>query len=76
MQYFLFGFYRNKCRRKLNQRKIIGKRMDNDADFEVYKMIKQQWQQIPYEYLKIKPSGYNIGEILKLALLYSQQKCQ
>lgn len=45
-------------------------RSDSDADFEVYKKIKDEWEPLKDEHLIIQSTNDNIGEMLNKAKAY------
>ena len=48
------------------------KRTDSDADYEVYKKIKQQWEPLEEPHLLLKSTDDNIEDLLRQAADYIQ----
>lgn len=50
------------------------KRKDSDADFEVYKKIKRDWEPLTEDHLTLQSTNNNIDEMLQIAISYLNNK--
>ncbi len=56
----------------LVQKRIAGKRADSEADFEVYKKVKREWEVPDFAHLMLESTDDNIDTMLLLAKDYIQ----
>lgn len=49
-------------------------RPDSEADFEIYRLIQQQWEPLKETHLLLESSNSNIENMLQAAAAYLQQK--
>lgn len=54
----------------LIRERVKNKRAYSDADFEVYKKIRDEWEPIAEDHLILESTNSNISEMLKTALNY------
>jgi len=51
-------------------KRLEGKRKDSEADFEVYKKIKTEWEPLTDEHLILESTDYNIQDMLEKTFDY------
>jgi predicted kinase len=56
----------------LVEKRITGKRADSEADFEVYKKVKQEWEVPEFAHLVVESTDENIDDMLLQAKDYIQ----
>jgi predicted kinase len=57
------------------EKRLTQKRADSDAGFEVFKIIKKQWEHMPEEHLLLDSGKDTIDAMLQAATWYVNQKC-
>ena len=55
-------------------RRLGKERLYSEADFEVYKLIKQQWEPLNAPHLILSSTDYNINDMLQKTMDYLQKK--
>lgn len=67
-------FIEVKAEQSIIRKRLQEKRVDSEADFEVYKKIKKQWEPLHEEHLILQSTNDNINEMLHKAADYQQLK--
>ena len=67
-------FIEVKAKESIIRKRLQEKRVDSEADFEVYKKIKKQWEPLHEDHLILQSTNDNINEMLYKAADYLHLK--
>ena len=67
-------FIEVKAEESIIRKRLQEKRVDSEADFEVYKKVKKQWEPLQEDHLVLQSTNYNIDEMLYKAADYLHLK--
>lgn len=63
-------FIEVKANEKIIQERVKTKRIYSEADFEVYKLVRDQWEDLQEPHLLLESTNENINSMLETALRY------
>ncbi len=67
-------FIEVKANEKIIKQRVAIKRLYSEADFEVYKLVRDQWENLQEPHLLLQSTNENINSMLKIALQYLHKK--
>lgn len=67
-------FIEVKANKKIIKQRVATKRLYSEADFEVYKLVRDQWEDLKEPHLLLPSTNGNINSMLEIAVQYLYKK--